>query len=445
MAILILITSSGAEVAQAQKAGGGSGTRGGGQGVPVAGGTVRLRDLVDGPSCRWLLGDSFSAKLPLYKRRVLDVLEPADWLFALQLKARERSLKVCMSRYPLPLLPEDQEGTTVYIRPASRTTYIQVAIRQDDEVYIDDAEFKKMDETSQAMLWLHEILHDYYPAYKKDRMPKLREFVATVEERAGAPFSERELRLLLEVYDIEPTQMNRPYPIDFESLSSARAELEAVGSDALPSWLRHLAHGSFYAKYKAPHFMPVQLRWLGDALNKIQEEKIDFVRKSGGWDVHPIERISGRILAEKGNPYPQFVEIVHEYRAFLASRKKAADEFASKVRWSRYEFAPRIIYYDYPRNWVHEVTVSCSLGLETHRRELHDPMNAFIRSDAEIRAKFERFLEAKKRELPQDALYQGTMGVFVDGWVLPNIEKRACTDSTCYSPGVEQNYPVRCR
>jgi hypothetical protein len=176
----------------------GAGSSGGGHGLTEAG-KLKLREFVEGVTCRWETGPKFFGTYSSPDSEVggptVLLNQPLGYLFYFLLGDGEAlsayydeaaKLNVCLSQKPLRELPEEvKEAIAAYAftdidqKVQSPT---QIAIRLGDDLYIDEAAFAKLDRVNQDYLKFHEILHGFIPMDVSARMTKLRDFVAGLRE-----------------------------------------------------------------------------------------------------------------------------------------------------------------------------------------------------------------------------------------------------------------------
>lgn len=160
----------------------GAGSGGGGSGLTEEG-QLKLRDFVEGISCEWTDGATFFRQ-PLYSHfKYLNTISfitrfiIEDEIFGAQIENEAVRTKVCMSLKPLRSLPETVlEAVTVY--NATGASPVQIGIRVDNDIFIDQKAFESLDEESQGYFLFHELMHGLIPMETPARMTKLRDFVA---------------------------------------------------------------------------------------------------------------------------------------------------------------------------------------------------------------------------------------------------------------------------
>lgn len=152
----------------------GSGTRGGGQTVDIDGRPV-LKDLVTNTVCRWRTGASVRDSLPQLTP-ILNRLASLHWYYRSTWAGAAARVTVCFTQGDLVHISTvDQDGLTIGEENGG-----QVAIRLNDEVYIDEKIFNRMDPENQAYLFFHEIMHSFIELNAPQRNNKLRSFVSSV-------------------------------------------------------------------------------------------------------------------------------------------------------------------------------------------------------------------------------------------------------------------------
>ncbi len=161
--------------------GAGAGTRGGGEGIITNEG-VELRDLLDTGSCTWRSGEELLEGSLTALRRPLGVLRGIDWYFAAALRNEIRSLRFCFTGELVPLAP--RPGTLPMASPSWEAT--QLAVREGQDVYVNETLYSRLSDESKAMLLIHEALHTFLPPALPHRDAKLRSIVRTIHRLAQA-------------------------------------------------------------------------------------------------------------------------------------------------------------------------------------------------------------------------------------------------------------------
>ncbi len=182
---------------------------------------IELRDFVEGVVCEWVTADSLVAANATFARlqfftqfffsngsAVLDGLE-----------RQVMQTRVCLSAEPLRVIPDSaQQEVTVfnsrhfqeYQLDEKATKLVQLAVRVDDEIYLDRNEFKNLSDVKQGYLLLHELTHGFLPMNTPARMRKLKDFVATFRKlEASIPGKTTEItsRFLMGSYTTAPDRI----------------------------------------------------------------------------------------------------------------------------------------------------------------------------------------------------------------------------------------------
>jgi hypothetical protein len=167
-----------------RKDGGSTGVGGGGDAV-VADGNVRLRDLIDRTGCEWIPGKEFAASLRRFPR-VLESLERVHPALAYEIRLEIRMLSICLADAPLkPVDTRDREAVVMGGVDGRQT----LAIRANEQVFIDRSLFRNLSDTDRAYTFLHEVMHRFIPMDLPRRNQSLRNFVAAVHENELHPMS----------------------------------------------------------------------------------------------------------------------------------------------------------------------------------------------------------------------------------------------------------------
>jgi len=180
-----------------------------------------LRDLSDKTVCDWTDGKTLSESIPEFKK-VFQKLSEINWYFSLSLKKEIESLNICLTSNLIKINTQDAAAlTTIY---GDET--IQVAIRLENEVYIDKILFDQMSSKSQAMLLVHEGMHGFIPLDVERRNQKVRSMTKVIAKVAsGALTSQKQFIKNIQNNDVF-------YSADLKEISPYRDEIEFALSDS---------------------------------------------------------------------------------------------------------------------------------------------------------------------------------------------------------------------
>ncbi len=262
------------------------GTKAGGQTVDVNG-TPSLRDLVNKSVCTWDYLSDFIGKVR-YFPKVLESLDKARWYLKRQVEQEIGNLKVCITQGDLVQLPaEDRDKVTTF----ELKTKKQVAIRLNQDIYLDFAEFSKMSEIDQGYLILHEIIHSFLPMKTDRRNHKVESLIAYLRAYEINPTSKRSV-------DLQLTQNSVQTELDLE-----KSEFEKAFNEEIDITLR----GEIAEK---------TLR-LSHLTKKDRNDLLDIVAKS--------KTASNKAKAEEFEKRQQFMQPLKA--AVLSGNIKAVNQF----------------------------------------------------------------------------------------------------------------------
>ena len=150
----------------------GSGVRGGGHVIDVDS-NPQLLDTLSKASCRWKQGTELVNSLPSLQP-ILDKLARLDWYYSSDLKQEISRLNYCFTGRLRPVPANENNSIS---QPLESKKLFQAGFRWNENVYIDQDIFKKLNPLNQSMLIIHEAMHSYIPMETEDRMLKLRSAV----------------------------------------------------------------------------------------------------------------------------------------------------------------------------------------------------------------------------------------------------------------------------
>jgi hypothetical protein len=134
---------------------GGHGSRGGGQARIDISGVPHLRDIHD--KCEWQPAwDYFSKNSETLA--MLQSLKTTHWIFGDAMEREMKRLSLCTTGQLKKVNVDDIEGFTTY---RSKRSDVQVGIRVNDDVYLDEVLLKKMPKVEQALTYFHETMHSF--------------------------------------------------------------------------------------------------------------------------------------------------------------------------------------------------------------------------------------------------------------------------------------------
>lgn len=156
-----------------------------------------LRDLVENTNCYWVMASEMTAGAS-YWGKILASLDRVNFYLPMSYGFEAKRIAVCQTEGDLIQVPtEDADGLTIMeIKVPSGTK--QVAIRLNDEIYLDMKEFRRLDPDMQAYLLLHELTHSFISIKEERRNMKLRSFVASVRRNELTPMTVAEFKLQVE-------------------------------------------------------------------------------------------------------------------------------------------------------------------------------------------------------------------------------------------------------
>ncbi len=187
----------------------GDGTRGGGETVDVNG-YPELRDLVDQSVCRWQTGADEYAQAPGIGA-VLDRLARVDWYIAATIKREILFLNYCLTGQLVRVNTRDPRHENVVVAYELPTQ--QVAIRLNNDVYINDAVRRSLQPESQGWLAVHEAAHSFIDWGTARRNHKLRSLVRSLSDAANGNIGISALHLAVRQNDAHlPTTVARLRP-----------------------------------------------------------------------------------------------------------------------------------------------------------------------------------------------------------------------------------------
>lgn len=147
-----------------------------------------LRDLVTHSVCNWDTVAGIGAK-NLWFPALVGELKAGNQAFGEAFDFHTRTLSVCLTKGPFKKLPaSEMNGITIYplgTDDAGDATR-QVAVRFNDEIYIDSDIYQQMDDRNESALLFHETMHSYLPPNTVERQRKLMTFVNAIVAEAGA-------------------------------------------------------------------------------------------------------------------------------------------------------------------------------------------------------------------------------------------------------------------
>ncbi len=166
------------------------GTKAGGQTIDVKG-SPALRDLQNKSVCVWRYLEDF-VKQVAYFPTVLENLDKAHWYLRRQVDQEIPNIRVCLTQGNLVQIPaEDRDKVTTY----DLKTKKQVAIRLNQDIFLDINEFSKMPPIDQGYLILHEIVHSFIPIKTERRNHKVESFISALRQYQADPMSQRDFNL----------------------------------------------------------------------------------------------------------------------------------------------------------------------------------------------------------------------------------------------------------
>lgn len=215
-----------------------SGVRGGGHVVEVNG-QLELVDIVTSATCDWFSGKEIKEKSVAIDQ-ILKKIEKLDWYLALELKREIEFLSWCMTGnlYSLPAGDADS-----FVQQLTKGVQ-QVAFRYNGNAYIDQSKYSRLNQSSQAYLVFHEMLHSYLPMDLEMRIFKLQSLVSAIRKVDLGQITTRErLHLNLANGDMNfPLTVNKlePYKKSLQFiLGTTEERIETILSTNEPEKLIH--------------------------------------------------------------------------------------------------------------------------------------------------------------------------------------------------------------
>lgn len=289
--------------------------RGGGQGVENGDGSVRLRDLLTGGgTCTWIEAFELFERVGAPGKKLLGTVRTGDQKAYYEILNQSLDVQVCLLSGRLRSLPvSEQDELTIYVQGAK-----QVAVRVEDEIYLDEGLFEKMPGDDRAALFLHEMLHPYTDRNSPTRMLKLRTFVKTIAGRSGGAFTPEEFQKIevanrvfisswrstptadavkTAFYRKNPELLNKLMELDFvEALSpefvddlldiSDRGDLWEI-PQGIPSNLNQMAE-KLLSRFSRKLNPSERSLFLGSVVGNASIEALKVIAESGPWD--PLEK-----------------------------------------------------------------------------------------------------------------------------------------------------------
>ena len=155
-------------------------TMNGGNAVKV-GAKYSLRDLVDNTICNWIRGDMLIQQEP-HMNSILSFLRGQSDYYEKQILKQAAQVNFCMTQGDLiQVKTEDTDSLTILDNGKG----LQLAIRLNKNVYVDQKIYNQMDAVNRAYLIVHELMHGFLPAKTEQRNMKLRSFISFLRNNEG--------------------------------------------------------------------------------------------------------------------------------------------------------------------------------------------------------------------------------------------------------------------
>ena len=153
------------------------GSRGGGQTTPVDGKPV-LRDLLPSAHCKtYQPFAEVKARAPKLDE-ILSAIGQVNWYFPIVYRQKTAELSFCFLDASLNNVPSEEMGDIV---ADSKYTYDQTAIRDGNQIFVNQNIFNEMDDLERSYLIFHEGMHALIPD-EGARQFKLMDFVGYVRD-----------------------------------------------------------------------------------------------------------------------------------------------------------------------------------------------------------------------------------------------------------------------
>lgn len=162
----------------------------GGQTVDVDGNTMLL-DFVTNARCHWVSGeDIMDGRQDL--ERLFNALAEIDWYFAFDFEREMKSLHYCLTGALRVIDTSDPLRVNRGFEAPSRGEVTQVAIRINNDVYLDYDHFQQMSANHQAYTLVHEAVHSYIAVDNPMYYHRVKSVVNTLSKVAAGIISTTE-------------------------------------------------------------------------------------------------------------------------------------------------------------------------------------------------------------------------------------------------------------